>query len=126
VAGSPIMKDGELLSPTYADWVRSLPCAFCGRPPRSEQHHYPNRGARGCINDIRSVPACRRCHIRCGGHAVVEKGKRHAPILSLEQELAVALTWLRFHETAPWLVVERVMVDVKTWRDSRIYVEVPS
>lgn len=123
MSGPPLMKSGELISRVYSDWVRSLPCAFCARPPRSEQHHYPTRGARGSINDVRSAPACRRCHIRCGGETVVHDGKRLSPILPFEQELAVALTWQRFGETAPWHVVERVMLDLKAWRDSRLWVE---
>lgn len=123
MSGAPLMKDGDLISNAYREWVRSLPCACCGRSPRSEVQHAPTRGASGVTNDLKSHPACRRCHVRCGGQSVVERGQRLPPIPLADQLELVAATFARFWERAPWSTVEKVLVDVKAWRDSRVWIE---
>jgi hypothetical protein len=120
------MKDGELLSSVYTEWVRSQPCSSCSRAGRSEQNHAPTRGANGCINDLRSHPACRRCHIRCTGGTLFEGGKRLGPISLDQQEHWVRETFFGFLGRAPWRDVERVLADVRVWRENRVYVEIPS
>lgn len=120
----PMMKDGELLSPTYLDFVRSLPCAVCCRQPRNEAHHYPSRGASGATNDLRSMPVCRECHLRCEGANVVVGGRRMPPVPAAEQAALVAATFFKFLEGAGrWHVVEQVLRDIKRWRESRVFTE---
>jgi hypothetical protein len=123
VSGEPLMKDGELLSPSYADWVRSDPCKSCSRPPHSEQNHAPTRGAHGCINDLQSHAVCRWCHIRCGGEWVVDRGKRLPPIPLEQQLLWVAETLFDFLGRAPADVLAKVLADIDAWRASRVYVQ---
>ncbi len=127
MSGKPLMKAGELLSPTYSDWVRSQPCSVCGRPPRSEQHHHPGRGERGATHDVRSMPVCRWCHMRCEGQTVLDERfndrEPMPPISEVDQRKRVAQTFLSFIETAPWQAVEHVLRDIKRWRDSRVWVE---
>lgn len=121
---TPIIKDGELLSRAYSEWVRSQSCAFCGKAPRSEQHHYPTRGASGATNDLRSAPACRNCHLRCGGQVVTVAGKRMQPYTAIDQAAVVASTFSAFWARAPWHVVLAVLEHIKEWRASRVFIEV--
>jgi hypothetical protein len=51
----------------FLDFTRRRACAFCGRRPPSEAHHYPPRGRLGLVDDSRVTPACRKCHERCHG-----------------------------------------------------------
>lgn len=50
----------------YSDWIKSLPCAFCGKPGPSQQHHIRNLdGPTGTgikPSDYVSLPACDLCH----------------------------------------------------------------
>lgn len=114
-----ILKHGDLLVPRYLDWVRALPCAHCGRQPRSEPHHFPSKGASGYTHDLRVTPLCAECHQRAHGQAVWFGNKRLAPLDGNLVTLYVAQTWQRFVEVAPWDTVELVMVEVRRWRSAR-------
>lgn len=47
----------------YKDWIRSLPCCTCGRPPRSEAAHTGTDGGKSMKASDRScVPLCFWCH----------------------------------------------------------------
>lgn len=50
----------------YLSWVRTLPCAFCGRPGPSEPHHIRNldgpTGGGTRPSDHFALPACHGCH----------------------------------------------------------------
>lgn len=47
-----------------ADWIRRLPCAFCGTAPtpngQSDPMHVKSKGSGGTSKHL--VPACRSCH----------------------------------------------------------------
>jgi hypothetical protein len=116
---SPILKHGELVIAAYREWVATQSCSHCGRAPRSEVHHFPTRGASGVVFDLRTCPLCLECHRRAGGEIVWFGSKRLMPIDGDKQALYVAQTWQRFVERAPWDVVERVMAEVRRWRQER-------
>jgi hypothetical protein len=116
---SPISKHGDLIVQAYRDWVAKLPCAHCGRTPKSEVHHFPSRGASGYTFDLRVTPLCTECHQRAHGQSVWFGNKRLSPIDAGVQTLYVALTWQRFAEVAPLETVELVMVEVRRWRLAR-------
>jgi len=57
----------------HLDWVRSHPCAFCGRRDAVHAHHHGPRGVGQKTDDWRVVPLCVHCHAElhsCGrlGH----------------------------------------------------------
>lgn len=51
-------------SPRYLAWVRSQPCASCGRPATDAHHeNEPGQGTLGGkCGDERTIPLCRECH----------------------------------------------------------------
>lgn len=53
-------------SPRYLAWVRSQPCASCGRPATDAHHeNEPGYGTMGGrAGDERVVPVCRECHTK--------------------------------------------------------------
>lgn len=54
---------GPVVDPSHLAFVRTLPCAACGRRPPSEPHH--ERAGRGLgqkSDDDRAIPICRTCH----------------------------------------------------------------
>lgn len=123
----PLMKDGAMPSKNYSDWVRARSCVFCSAPAKSEQHHYPTRGASGgATSDLRSMPVCMSCHLRCGGQVVVTpEGKRLGPISHEAQEAGVLSTFMSFWANAPAALVMLVVGDIFEWRQSRVFIEVP-
>ena len=44
----------------YDDWIRSHPCACCGRQDHIEAAHVKSRGAGGTAQDM--IPLCCFCH----------------------------------------------------------------
>lgn len=48
--------------PKYLAWIRTLPCAVCGRS--SEAHHEPRKGlgGGGDWHDRKTIPLCPDCH----------------------------------------------------------------
>ena len=84
------MKPRTPRSPSHLAWLRTLPCAWCGRPPPSEASHHGRRGVGLKSSDLDAVPLCRRCH----GH---HHGPRYAgtpPLPLIERRTALAVwTW---------------------------------
>lgn len=48
----------------YLDWLRTQPCAFCGRPAPSEPSHHGRHGIALKPSDYLALPSCRPCHAR--------------------------------------------------------------
>lgn len=61
-AGTAQEKSGDVLSPRFLAWVRSMPCAFCAAKAPSDPHHFPTKGSLGMTVDMLALPACRSCH----------------------------------------------------------------
>lgn len=62
------------LAPHYLAFVRSLPCAVCGRRP-SEPDHVGPRGMGRKADDYRVVPLCHEHHMaRHAGHLARDAG----------------------------------------------------
>lgn len=109
-----ILKDGSLSSVVFLAFVRRLDCSFCDAPSPSEAHHFPPKG-RGVTRDDRSLPVCRRCHMRChgqrvdGAEAIPEPAQRAEidRVRSLFMELGSAAEWDQFAR------------DWRRWRESR-------
>ena len=49
-------------SSRYLAWLRTLPCAWCGRGPPSDASHHGRRGVGIKASDLLAVPLCRACH----------------------------------------------------------------
>lgn len=58
----------------YRAWVRSLPCASCGREPAGEAAHTETGGLRQKGSDYSCIPLCSDCHTM-GPHAYHRAGK---------------------------------------------------
>lgn len=119
----PLMKAGQLISPTYLDWVRGLPCSGCGKEPRNEAHHFPSKGASGGTNDIHVLSVCHSCHRRAEGATVLMNGHRMPPISAEEQTAIVARTFMAFVERGRQHHVDQVMRDIRRWRESVVFTE---
>lgn len=56
-------------SPKYLDWIRSLPCANCGKPGPSDPHHLIGIAGMGTVGgkapDQFAVPLCNGIKDRC-------------------------------------------------------------
>ena len=50
----------------YAAWIRSRPCAACGRRDTLQAHHVRSRGAGGTWSDL--VPLCSEHHAFAHAH----------------------------------------------------------
>ncbi len=81
---APGQRQPRVREPAYLNWIRSLPCLNCGKPPRSEAAHiragYPADGWRPTgmqerPSDRRTAPLCRSCH-RDGPKAQHAAGER--------------------------------------------------
>ena len=51
-------------SRTWLDFVRRLPCCFCGKAAPSDPHHHGKRGVGQKVRDTLCIPLCRDCHTR--------------------------------------------------------------
>lgn len=55
-----------MINEEYREWIRSLPCSFCGRPGPSEGHHLKGFAHQSGVGlkapDYFLMPACRECH----------------------------------------------------------------
>lgn len=64
-------------SPKYLAWVRSLPCANCGKPRNSDAHHLIGIAGMGVVGgkaaDQFAVPLCD--DIKCGCHTELHAGR---------------------------------------------------
>lgn len=88
VAGIPasaIDKENALQHRAYMDAVRSLPCAHCGKAPRSVFCHSDEGKGTGIKSDCRlGWPGCPECHDAIGTRRIYSKPLRRA----LEAEMA--------------------------------------
>lgn len=67
---------GPARDAAYLTWIRSLPCAACGRAARSEAAHVGTDGGTGIkANDYSAIPLCAACH-RVGPNSYHMAGKR--------------------------------------------------
>lgn len=67
---------GPARDAAYLTWIRSFPCAACGRRPRSEAAHTGRDGGKGLkSNDYSAIPLCHICH-RTGTYSYHAAGRR--------------------------------------------------
>ena len=59
----------------YRAWIRSLPCAICGRTPSEAAHTGSDHGLRQKASDYTCVPLCTFCHT-FGPHSYHILGRR--------------------------------------------------
>jgi hypothetical protein len=84
-AAEPQPKAKSVQHKGYMDAVRSLPCARCGKGPRSEFCHSDEGKGVGIKSDCRAGwPGCHDCHDAVGTRRVYDKETRRA----LEAEMA--------------------------------------
>jgi hypothetical protein len=82
---APIEKDNPLQHQGYMDIVRAMPCAHCGRPPRSQFCHSDEGKGMGIKSDCRQGwPGCPECHEAIGTNRIYPRHQRRA----LEAEMA--------------------------------------
>ena len=63
----------------YMDAVRSLPCAHCGKPPRSEFCHSDQGKGMAIKSDCRNGwPGCHACHDAIGTRRIYDREQRRA------------------------------------------------
>ena len=78
-AAPPQAKDAPVQNKAYMDAVRSLPCAHCGKGPRSEFCHSDEGKGMGIKSDCRDGwPGCHECHDAIGTQRVYDKEMRRA------------------------------------------------
>jgi hypothetical protein len=76
---APIEKEGAIQHKGYMDAVRSLPCAHCGKSPRSEFCHSDEGKGTGIKSDCRlGWPGCHECHDAIGTRRIYHKELRRA------------------------------------------------
>jgi hypothetical protein len=84
-AAEPVEKDNPIQHAGYMNVVRSLPCARCGHPPRSQFCHSDEGKGTGIKSDCRlGWPGCAQCHHDIGTARIYPKEQRRA----LEAEMA--------------------------------------
>lgn len=100
--GTAPEKSGDVLSPRFLAWVRSLPCAFCAQRPQSDPHHFPTKGSLGMTIDLLALPACRGCHDKAHAGAI---GK-------VQQCVALIQTLVHFFTRAPRSLKREVFTEI--------------
>ena len=84
---APAAKENALQHEGYMNLVRAMPCAHCGRPPRSEFCHADAGKGKGIKTDCRrGWPGCKDdlsanregCHTLIGSRGVFAKERRRA------------------------------------------------
>jgi len=76
---APIEKERPVQHAGYMDAVRSLPCAHCGKGPRSEFCHSDEGKGMGIKSDCREGwPGCHDCHDAIGTKRIYPKEQRRA------------------------------------------------
>jgi hypothetical protein len=84
-AAEPVEKGNPIQHAGYMNVVRSLPCARCGHPPRSQFCHSDEGKGTGIKSDCRlGWPGCAQCHHDIGTARIYPKEQRRA----LEAEMA--------------------------------------
>jgi len=82
---APIDKENAPQHLGYMNLVRALPCAHCGKAPRSVFCHSDEGKGMGIKSDCRQGwPGCHECHDAIGTQRIYHKEKRRA----LEAEMA--------------------------------------
>lgn len=77
MAAPPQAKDAPVQNKAYMDAVRSLPCAHCGKGPRSVFCHSDQGKGMGIKSDCRDGwPGCHDCHDAIGTQRIYDKGVR--------------------------------------------------
>lgn len=75
----PAPKDAPIQHKAYMDAVRSLPCAHCGKGPRSEFCHADEGKGMGIKSDCRNGwPGCHECHDAIGTRRIYDREQRRA------------------------------------------------
>ena len=73
----PVEKDNPIQHAGYMNAVRSLPCARCGKPPRSQFCHSDEGKGQGIKSDCRlGWPGCAQCHYDIGTARIYPKNER--------------------------------------------------
>lgn len=76
---TPIPKENALQHAGYMDLVRAMPCAHCGRAPRSQFCHTDETKGMGIKTDCRKGwPGCGDCHHAIGTKRIYPKDERRA------------------------------------------------
>ena len=79
VPAKPQVKEDAQQNAKYMDAVRSLPCAHCGKGPRSEFCHSDEGKGMGIKSDCRTGwPGCHECHDAIGTRRIYDKEQRRA------------------------------------------------
>ena len=82
---APIEKENAPQHEGYMDIVRAMPCAHCGKPPRSQFCHSDEGKGMGIKSDCRQGwPGCAECHDAIGTRRIYPRNQRRA----LEAEMA--------------------------------------
>ena len=78
-------------NPRYLDYVRTLPCADCGKPGPSDPHHeswIDGTRAGGKPDDAFALPLCRVCHtLHHTGHGMGRENAARALLRTLRDYL---------------------------------------
>lgn len=73
----PAPKREPLQHQGYVNLVRAMPCAHCGKPPRSEFCHSDEGKGTGIKSDCRlGWPGCHECHDAIGTRRIYPKEQR--------------------------------------------------
>lgn len=73
----PVEKDNPIQHAGYMNAVRSLPCARCGKPPRSQFCHSDEGKGAAIKSDCRlGWPGCAQCHHDVGTARIYPKNER--------------------------------------------------
>ena len=75
-----------------ADWIRTLPCAACGRDGPSDPAHMKSRGAGGTSDHL--VPLCRMCHTEQHTKGIKTFFSKHGIIDTLDLAERYHQRWL--------------------------------
>lgn len=76
---APVEKENLLQHAGYMNAVRSLPCAHCGKGPRSVFCHSDEGKGAGIKSDCRNGwPGCHECHDAIGTRRIYDKAMRRA------------------------------------------------
>ena len=79
VPAAPQAKDAPIQHSGYMDAVRSLPCAHCGKGPRSVFCHSDEGKGMAIKSDCRNGwPGCHACHDAIGTQRIYDKEQRRA------------------------------------------------
>lgn len=90
----PLDKPHREVAPDHLEFVRTLPCCFCGKPPRSAPHHVETVGSRG--SDFFAIPVCDGpggCHDKCHSEEIKRPEQWKAVAHVLRRRFVGPLRW---------------------------------